>query len=206
MTRNQHAYTSQLPLECQSVTQPSSSFQYEIVRGSRLFVALCLLFAIEVGSSSAVLAQETRGPLKVEYNSQKDLTQITLDPFVLTSRKLEELRLGAVTGYPGKTKSQPKEVALIFLSLSPLEGNKYEAAHKLTITADGQRIVLGPMQYAKQSQNGLFIESMTTGIPFESFLRVCRSKEVTIKLGFAEVTLSPKQITLLQAFASYATE
>jgi hypothetical protein len=188
------------------MTQPGGLFHNAIFKGSRLFVALCLLLSIKAVGSSAVLAQETRGPLKVEYNSQKDLTQITLDPFVLTSRKLEELRLGAVTGYPGKTKSQPKEVALIFLSLSPLESNKYEAARKLTITADGQRIVLGPMQYAKQSQNGLFIESMTTGIPFESFLRVCRSKEVRIKLGFAEVTLSPKQITLLQAFASYATD
>ena len=206
MTRNQQAYAFHVPLECQSMTQPTSSFQYGVARGSRLFVALCLLFAIAAGNLPAVRAQETHGPLKVEYNSQKDLTQITLDPFVLTSRKLEELRLGAVTGYPGKTKSQPKEVALIFLSLSPLESNKYEAARKLTITADGQRIVLGPIQYSKQSQNGLFIESMTTGIPFESFLRVCRSKEVTIKLGFAEVTLSPKQITLLQAFASYAIE
>jgi hypothetical protein len=175
---------------------------------SRLVPTLMVLFAvvINIGPANRVMAQDAASQIKTEYNSQKDITQITLNPIVLASRKLEQLQLGAVTGYPGKTKTQPREVALIFLSLSPLDTNKYESARKLSITADGEKVFAGPTQYSKQSQNGLFVESLTALIPFDAFLRLCRSKEASIKLGFTEVALSAKQIMLLQAFASYASE
>jgi len=175
--------------------------------GNKARVGIFLVSVLlSINNAALTQTQNATPQIKTQYNDQTDVTQITLDPIVLASRKLEELRLGAVTGYPGKAKTQPKEVALIFISLSTLDANKYESARKLTITADGEKILAGPTQYAKQSQNGLFIESITAAIPFETFLRLCRSKEASLKLGITEVALSTKHLMLLQAFASYATD
>jgi hypothetical protein len=74
------------------------------------------------------------------------------------------------------------------------------------VTADGQRLVLGETRHSKEVQNGLFIESMMIAIPIDDFLRVCRSKQVTMKLGFTEVELSPPQMDILRLAASYMTE
>jgi hypothetical protein len=151
--------------------------------------------------------QQSQGELiKVVYDQQKDVTQVTLNPFILVSRKYEELRLGAVTGYQGKVKTKPKEVALIFMSITTSDVNKYETARKLIASVDGERLVFGPAQRSKQAQNGLFVESLMIALPTDDFLRICRAKAVTLKLGFTEVELSPAQITVLRAAASYMTE
>jgi hypothetical protein len=160
-----------------------------------------------VGFPAARYAQESKGELvKIEYDQKKDLTQISLNPIVLASRKFEELRLGAVASYQGKVKVKPKEIVLIFLSLSANEINKYESARKLTLIADGKRISVGETQHSKQVQQGLFIESMMISIPTELFLRISWSKALTVKLGFTEVELSPVHITALRAAASYMIE
>ena len=152
-------------------------------------------------------AQQSQGELiKVVYDQQKDVTQVTLNPFILVSRKFEELRLGAVTGYQGKVKTKPKEVALIFMSITTSDVNKFETARKLIASVDGERMVFGPAQRSKQAQNGLFVESLMIAVPTDDFLRICRAKAVTLKLGFTEVELSPAQITILRAAASYMTE
>jgi hypothetical protein len=174
------------------------------VPGAVLFTLLTLTFG---GLPAAGITQDTKGELiKTEYDQQKDITQISLNPIVLASRKFEELRLSAVAAYQGKVKVRPKEIVLIFLSLSATEMNKYESARKLTFIADGHRIALGETQHSKQAQKGLFMESMMITIPTDVFLRVCWSKEVTMKLGFTEIELSPEHITILRAAASYMTE
>jgi hypothetical protein len=152
-------------------------------------------------------AQQPPGELvKVVYDQQKDVTQVTLNPFILVSRKREELRLGAITAYQGKVKTKPKEVALIFMSITTEDVNKYETARKLVASVDGERLVFGPAQRSKQAQNGLFLESLMIAVPTDDFLRICRAKAVTLKLGFTEVELSTAQITVLRAAASYMTE
>lgn len=108
--------------------------------------AISLPFLITV-SLSPVLAQDTRSDrVTVEYDERNDITRISLNPMILASRKFEELRLGAVASYKGKVKIQPKEVALIFISLSASDENKYETARKLTVLADGERLALGEAQ------------------------------------------------------------
>jgi hypothetical protein len=171
-------------------------------------IALSLfLFVLFVSCAAAAQAQETQGQsVKVNYDAQKDITQITLNPMILVSRKFEELRLGAMTSYKGKVKVEPKEVALIFVSLSAMDVNKYESTRQLTVVADGQRFPLGETQRSKQAQNGLFIESMAAIVPFDMFLRICRAKDVTMKLGLTTVKLSTQQITLLRAAASYMAQ
>lgn len=169
------------------------------------FVLLVVLTALL--SPPAIRAQETQGELvKVQYDPQKDATQISLNPVILISRKHEELRLGAVTGYPGKTKVTPKEVVLVFVSLTAADVNKYESARKLTVIIGEQRLPLGETKRAKQTQNGVFIETMMIGIPMDLFLRLGRAKAVTLKLGFTEVALTPAQLTILRAAGSYMTE
>src|SRR5436190_12583623 len=105
----------------------------------------CFVLSLFVGVSVCQSPAPTpNGQLvKVEYDASKNFTQISLNPIVLASRKLEELRLGAISGYPGKTRSKPKEIALIILSLSHTDENRYEAAQRLTALADGQRFNWG---------------------------------------------------------------
>jgi hypothetical protein len=164
-------------------------------------------FLVAFAASSSALGQEVKGDLlKVEYDAQKDVTQISLNPIILISRKHEELRLGAVTGYPGQVKVAPREVILVFVSLTGADVNKYEAARKLTVIIGEQRLPMGETKRAKATQGGLFIETLTISIPMDLFLRMGRAKEVTLKLGFTEVPLTPQQITILRAAGSYMTE
>ncbi|HEY6121501.1 MAG TPA: hypothetical protein VIV66_16190 [Pyrinomonadaceae bacterium] len=172
------------------------------------YFILSALTLSPVGSLQArSFAQEPKDKLiHTEYNAENDVSQLTLNPIIIASRKFEELRLGAVAAYKGKVKTRPEAVALVFLSLSKSDVDKYEAARKLTIVADGQRFPFGEAQRSKQATNGLFIETLTISIPIDVFLRVFRSKEVSLKLGFTEVELLPAQIVIFQAFGSYATE
>src|ERR1700752_702372 len=186
-------------------------YQNYIVNALRLVSATCLIALLTFIAMNQVtpvsMAQETKQQqVKVEYDATKDQTLISLNPFVLASRKFEELRLGGITGYPGKVKTKPKEVILIFLSLSSSDSNKYETARKLTVTADGQKFLVGEASHGKQSQNNLFIETMTASMQMEDFLRVCKAKQVTMKLGLTEVELTPEHIATLRLAASYMVE
>jgi len=171
---------------------------------------VCTMFAMLVAlplATRAQEAQETKGQLvKVEYDSTKDLTQITLSPFILSSRKHEELRLGAVAAYPGKVRVRPTEVTLVFISLSASDATKYDAARKVSVTVDGQHLTLGEARYSKQTQEGYFVETLMIGMPLDNFLRISGAKEATLKIGFTEVPLSEKQLEILRIAASYMTE
>jgi len=143
--------------------------------------------------------------IRTEYDESKDLTTITLNPLVLVSRRHEELRLGAVASYKGKGKGPPRAVTLIIISLSKFDSDRYATARKLTFTADGERLSLGQTQRTKQSQGGVFIESMAAEVPFDGFMKIARAKEVSLKLGLTEVRLPPEQITVMRAYAGYLT-
>jgi len=144
--------------------------------------------------------------VKVQYDASKDFTQISLNPIVLASRRMEELRLAATSGYPGKTRSKPTEITLILFSLSHTDENRYGATHKLSAVADGHRFDWGETSHGKQATNGVFLEVMMANIPMDDFLAVSRAKSVKIKIGLAEVELSPEQINILRLTASYFTE
>jgi hypothetical protein len=154
----------------------------------------------------SLVAQQNVQLIKTEYDEKKDFTQLTLNPIILASRKLEELRLGAVTGYPGKVKSKPKDIALVFLSLSKTEENRYESARKLIIVADERRFDWGEMKRSKQAQNGLFMETMTTTVPIDDFLFVTGAKHVKVRVGLTEVDLTTDQLSVLRLLASYIVE
>lgn len=167
-------------------------------------IFLLMLFPSRVMSAPA---QESKGELvKVTYDEQKDVTQVSLNPIILISRKHEELRLGAITAYQGKVKVVPREIALVFVSLTSTDSNKYESARKLTVVIDGQRLPIGETKRSKQTQNGLFIETLVVNMATETFLRMGKAKEVSLKLGFTEVALTPANIVTLRAAGSYMTE
>jgi hypothetical protein len=177
-------------------------------RGSKLKVlAALLMLTIVPATPTSAKEQEGSGKLvRVEYDSNRDFTSITMVPFVLASRKFEELRLGAITGFAGKTRVKPKEVALVFVSLSTSDMNKYVSTRKLTVTLDGERLAVGETQHSKQSQNGLFIETMPITIPMDLFLRISQAHDVTMKLGFTEIKFRPEHMHILRIAASYMTE
>lgn len=180
------------------------------LRGKRIAAFLAsflVLLAAETITTAQQPSSETKGELvSVQYDPQQNITKITLNPFILISRKQEELRLGAVTAYQGKAKTYPKEVALLFISLSSADTNKYESARKLTLTIDGERFPLGVMSHSKQAQKGIFIETMMLNIPTDLFLRLARAKTAAIKLGFTDVALTPAHFNILRVAVSYITE
>ena len=156
--------------------------------------------------SLATSAQTSEGQARafsVEYDEKSDTTKVTLNPIILVSRRHEELRLGAFSAYPGKDRATPKEVALVFISLTSAPSTKYESARQLTIIADGERFKCGQTQRTTQSNKGVFMESLTAVVPFETFVKVARASDVTVKLGITEVKLNPKQVLMLRAAASY---
>ena len=170
-----------------------------------IILLACLVLAQSIGSQAS-LAQESAQLIKTEYDASKDLTQITLNPIILASKKFEELRLGAVTGYPGKVKSKPKEIALVFLSLSKTDENRYEASRKLSVIADEQHFNWGEAQGTKQAQSGLFLETMTASVPIDDFLFITKAKQVKLRLGLTEVELGAEQMSALRLLASYIVE
>ena len=173
---------------------------------SRFIVSIaCLLLAPSIGLQMSV-AQESAQLIKTEYDASKDLTQITLNPIILASKKLEELRMGAVTGSPGKVKSKPKEIALVFLSLSKTDENRYEASRRLSVVADERHFNWGETQRTKQQQNGLFMETMTVSVPIDDFLFITKAKPVKLRLGLTEVELGGEQMSVLRLLASYIVE
>jgi hypothetical protein len=193
--------------EVATISGMRAESSFYIVRVRRLFIATFALCFPLFGCSAFGQAQETKSELvKVEYNQQKDITQISLKPILLASRKNEVLRVGAVASHPGKIRVRPREVALLFIYLSTSDTNKYEAARMLTVITNEQKFPFGETRHSKGTQNGLFVETMAAIIPMESFLRISWSKEVTMKLGLTEIKLSPNQISQLRAVASYMTQ
>ena len=172
--------------------------------GSHRRLIICLLFQVVIYQT--LNAQQTVQLVKTEYDANKNFTQITLNPIILASKKLEELRLGALTGYPGKIKSKPSEIALVFFSLSKTDENRYETTHRLIVVADDRRFDWGEAQRSKQQQNGLFIETMTASVPFHDFLFIARAKQVKLRLGLTEVGLADAQLSVLRMLASYVVE
>jgi hypothetical protein len=186
------------------VQESYNSFRFALSGAVRRLVILSVALTALSGCASLGRAQDKGADwVKVQYDEQKDVTQITLNPFVLASRKLEELRLGVMASYKGRVRAQPKEVVLLFLSLSAADADKYETARRLTVLADGRTLGGGNVQRSKQTQNGLFVEALAAVVPFDTFQRICQAKEVTLKLGITEVKLSPAQIALLGIAADY---
>ena len=180
---------------------------------SKFLIRKCALECFVLSLFSVVAFAQTPTPtppkeqlVKVEYDASNNFNQISLNPIVLASRRQEELRLAATTGYSGKTRTKPTEITLILFSLSHVDENNYGATHKLSAVADGHRFDWGETSHAKQATNGLFIEVMMANIPMDDFLAVSKAKAVRIKIGLAEVELSPEQINILRLTASYFTE
>jgi hypothetical protein len=164
---------------------------------------LLLLAVVSVAQTPTPTPNEQL--IKVEYDASKNFTQISLNPIVLASRRMEELRLAATSGYPGKTRTKPTEITLILFSLSHTVENRYGA---LTNCCCRRRspLLIGEKQATQNRANGLFIEVMMANVPMDDFLAVSKSKTVKIKIGLAEVELSPEQINILRLTASYFTE
>jgi hypothetical protein len=171
-----------------------------------LLCAVLTLFVTSMAQEPSQTSDTKVNPVNVEYDEKNDITKVTLNPIVLVSRKQEELRLGVVASHRGKAQAKPTEVALVFLSLSATPGNKYESARKLTILADTQRFACGEAQRSTQTQNGVFVESLASIVPFDTFLKIVRAQNVGLKLGFTEIKLKPEQLMMLRAAASYMGE
>ncbi|MGI8566347.1 MAG: hypothetical protein ACR2LZ_07690 [Pyrinomonadaceae bacterium] len=169
---------------------------------SKLLLLVC---SYSFGVGSECVAQEALKPgeIKVAYDAQSDTTKVLLNPMIVASRKHQELRLGAFSSSKGKTIVKPKDIALVFVSLSVSAGEGYENARKLTVTADARKFPFGGMQRSVQTINGVAAESLLTVVPYGTFLEIVYAKKVSLKIGLTEVELTPDHIKTLRAAASY---
>ena len=175
----------------------------------RAMLVVCAFVAVagHLQTSAQERSPDAKGELvNVEYDPGQDITKITLNPFVLISRKQEELRMGAVTAYQGKTKITPKEIALLFMSLSATDDSRYESARKLTLIINDEPFALGETSRSRQIQNGVFIDTMVLKISTDVFVRLAQAKTARVKLGMTEVALKPTHFDILRVAVSYMTD
>ena len=172
----------------------------------RSFCFLLLLCAQPLGLTGVAqdaAAAAKPGEIKVVYDGPNDLTKVMLNPMIVASRKHQELRLGAFSSSKGKTVVRPKEIALVFVALSVSQGEGYENARRLTVTADARKFPFGGMQRSVQTVGGVSAESLVTVVPYETFLEIVYAKKVSLQIGLTEVELTPEHIKTLRAAASY---
>jgi hypothetical protein len=183
--------------------QSATAFPPLLSRAALLFIAALIMCPMSDLAFPRQTPESQASPVRAEYDEKSDTMRVTLNPIILVSRRHEELRLGVFSSHQGKAPAMPKEVALVFISLTASAANKYESARALTIIADGERFRWGETQRTTQTRDGLFMESLMTVVPFETFVKVAGAKEVTVKLGITEVKLKPAQVKMLQAAATY---
>ncbi|CAN5761538.1 hypothetical protein BH20ACI3_BH20ACI3_25160 [soil metagenome] len=183
--------------------QGAIAFPHLLTRAALLLIPPLIMCFISALASPGQTPEGQVSPIRVEYDEKSDTRRVTLNPIILVSRRHEELRLGAFSSHQGKVPLTPKEVALVFLSLTTAATNKYESARQLTITADENRFGCGETQRTTQTEKGLFMETLMTVVPFETFVKIAQAKEVKLKLGITEVKLEPEHVLMLRAAASY---
>lgn len=173
------------------------------LRSFCLLLLLCARPLDLTGVAQDTTAAAKPGEIKVVYDGPNDLTKVMLNPMIVASRKHQELRLGAFSSSKGKAVVRPKEIALVFVALSVSQGEGYENARRLTVTADARKFPFGGMQRSVQTVNGVSAESLVMAVSYETFLEIVHAKKVSLKIGLTEVELSPEHIKTLRAAASY---
>ncbi|MEJ7709604.1 MAG: hypothetical protein WKF84_07025 [Pyrinomonadaceae bacterium] len=73
----------------------------------------------------------------------------------------------------------------------------------MTINSADRKYTLGEARRSVQSQTGYSVESLTSSIPYEDFVRIAQSQDIRLRLGLTEIKLNSDQMTILRVAASY---
>lgn len=173
---------------------------------------VCGLLVFLIGSTHFVAGQdrkrEEKGAASVEqtieqkYDKFKDETTVKLKPQKIReiAKPREELSLSVEATYKGERPLRPKEVFLIFDSIS--EKYIYRDEAEVLFVVDGKRIEAGEA-YAVTSFPGVTFEkvALKLTVPFDRFAEIANGKMIEMRLGKTEVTLTPSTIAAMRAFA-----
>jgi len=172
-----------------------------------IVVCVCLMGVGMTGGMTQEKRQEIAEQLiEKKYDRFKDETTIKLKPQKLReiAKPREELSLSVEATHKGERLVRPKEVMLIFNSVS--ENYIYHDEADVFFIIDGKRIEAGAA-YAKDDllSPNLIKKTLTATVPLETFLAIANGKAVEMKLGRAELRLSDNVISALRAFSNAIT-
>ena len=142
------------------------------------------------------------GQAKAHYRPRDDQTGIVVITKIAEKFELpkysEVLTLMVYFTLPGKKVAQPKNVYMIFSSISPQL--KYQDNHKLTIYCEGLEY-FSPgtrVELLQKNELGFFEGVRSSGIAYKDFLRLLESREVVIQLGSTKVELKEENLEALR--------
>ena len=181
-------------------------------------VFTCAAFGFAQGAAPAAPHDSARaGRIETSYDEVKDATTVRLNPMQVYGEPPSSLkyagrdgaRLSASFTYPGRTLSAPPERVLITL-ISTSEDWKYKDSRKLTAVVDGERLKIGPLEYAPSftvkapadSNSGDSVsQEIAISLPRKTFLRIARGKKVRIRMGPRGFKLEENHLEALRTLA-----
>ncbi|MGH9840490.1 MAG: hypothetical protein ACREEM_17060 [Blastocatellia bacterium] len=147
--------------------------------------------------------ETTESLIEKKYDRFKDETTIKLKPQKIReiAKPREELSLSAEATHKGERLVRPKEVYLIFDSVS--ENYLYHNKAEVVFIVDGKRIEAGEAYLMKAfPTTDLEKVSLKLTVPFDRFSEVANGKSVELRLRKTEVALTGTTLAAIRAFAS----
>ena len=159
-----------------------------------------------------------RGQIETSYDRVKDITVVRLRPMQVYGEPLassndaggDEARFSASFTHPCRAPSAPPARVLISL-ISTTEDWKYTDFRKLTAIVDGKRLNLGALEGAPSfsvnvpanaNSDDYVRQEIAISLPYQTFLRIAKGKEVRIRMGPREFKLGGAHLEALRDFAS----
>lgn len=154
------------------------------------------------------------GKIQSTYDRSQSQTVVAFSPYVVTYNFRNPNESIAITsgfifsGQSLKSKPQFIEFGVLSQSSSGWEFEK-EKDRELTITIDGESVVLGSMKLitARRYQLGgdqYYREDLALNVPYEGFMRVANAKKVVIKVGRKELKLKNEHHEIMRELLSRA--
>ena len=137
------------------------------------------------------------GKAKVLYDERGDKTVVQTSPLQVQGDWRNGIRLRAGFEVSGKEVAKPSKVTLSFSSAA--SDRTYADNRSLKILIDGKEALSGVARYKSGNTNDeVFLITVTQDIPYEVFLRLINSKSVKMRIGPAEFELKDGDLEALR--------
>jgi hypothetical protein len=157
----------------------------------------------QIPTSPVVGPPARPGKVATYYDAAKDITNVVLGFSDVGGESPCGLYVSANSFYAGKTATQPSQVKLVIMRITPEDKIKSAPLRDLTFSVNGEVLNLGLMETASQQTNmDLRLETLESSLPFESFVKLVNAKIVEGKLGTAKFRLTDNNLSFMRAFAS----
>lgn len=110
------------------------------------------------------------------------------------------LKLGAYFVTAGDRVKRPDSVVLKFASHAGNE--QYPPGQSLELMVSGERVPIGQLTREVSKSGGYVVETLTVGVPFETFLKIATATDVSGRLYATPFQLRPDDMDALKLFAT----